>query len=357
MNADWNSISVQLHGSFLDREIRRTNRNLLLFSLLLIVGMGAYGVAEWRYYYNYFTGPIEMNADSLDGIKHPDDQLRYFVRVKGDQSSDTGLQEIRHETRNGVQSKSVEAKYCILLLGNRLLIVKKIPYDNGTTFQGALGELPSDLRSEIIDPLLKQYPNASQAFLPVMLDATDFRSGGYISLAICLFLALLALWNMRKVYRRRMAPATHPIVKSASMYGSLVATAQQFDVELKGSTFKLGKATITTSWVFLPSTFRLAMCHIPDLVWAYKRATTRRRNSQYIGTTYDAILYDRHGLALQMQADQKKVDAMLSLLAQRAPWAIFGYSDDLDQTRGKNWAGLVAAVDARRSGVSKARSA
>jgi len=42
--ADWNSLSAQLQGSFLDRHIRRTNRNLLITSVLLVTSVASYGV-------------------------------------------------------------------------------------------------------------------------------------------------------------------------------------------------------------------------------------------------------------------------------------------------------------------------
>jgi len=67
------------------------------------------------------------------------------------------------------------------------------------------------------------------------------------------------------------------------------------------------------------------------------------------------IMYDRHGKPLQMQSRQKKIDAMLALLAERAPWAIYGYSDDLNKTLRTNWGGLVAAVGQRKSGVAAAK--
>jgi hypothetical protein len=358
MNNEWSSISAQVRGGFLDRQIRRTNRNLLLVNLLLIVGVAIYAVVEWRYFYNFFAGPVEARAESLGGSQRPDDVVRYFVTVHGEKSVDTGMQEIKEETRNGVHSESVNAKYSILFLGNRLLIVKKNPGDNGTTMQGALGELTSDVRTDILDPLVKKYPDASQAFLPVMLDATSFRSDGYIAMVICIPLALLAVWNIRKVIRRKSGPQTHPIVQSACRYGPLVDVAKHVDAELRGNTAEFGKARVTTFWVFLPSMYGLAMCHIPDLVWAYKKVTTRRRNSQYMGTTHDVIMYDRYtAVPLQMRADQKRTDAMLSVLVERAPWAIFGYSDELDKTRQTNWGGMVAAVDAKRAGVLGRRSA
>jgi hypothetical protein len=171
------SISAQLHGSFLDRQMQRTNRNLFLVSLLLIISVAGYGLAQGRYFYNFFAGPLEVDGNSLDRIKHPDDQLRYFIKVRGEDSADTGLQEIERETEGGsVRRDTVKAKYSLIFVEKRLLVVKINPNEKGTVFQGALGGMPADVRSEIVRPLLKEYPNANEAFLPLMLDATGFRS-------------------------------------------------------------------------------------------------------------------------------------------------------------------------------------
>lgn len=184
-----------------------------------------------------------------------------------------------------------------------------------------------------------------------MLDATGFRSDGYIALAICIPMVFLALWLMRKVMMRRNAPETHPIVHMASRYGTLADTSQQLETELRGNITKFGRVKVTQSWVLLPRTFGLAMCHIPNLIWAYKKVTRHYHNFIPTGKSYDVIMYDRYGKPLQMQASQKKVDAVLSLLVERAPWAVFGYSDELNRALKYDWGAFVATVDARRSGV------
>lgn len=101
MDTEWSSVSAQLNGSFLDRQIQRTNRNLFLVSLLLIVGVTGYGFAERRYFYNFLAGPFEVDGKSLDTITHPDDQFRYFIQVRGDDSTDSGFQEVERETEGG----------------------------------------------------------------------------------------------------------------------------------------------------------------------------------------------------------------------------------------------------------------
>jgi hypothetical protein len=356
MDAQWSSISAQLQGSFLERQIRRTNRSLLVCSLLLVGSVAIYGAVEWRYYYNFFKGPFEANSAWLESVQHPDEQLKYFVRVQGGDSTDTGIQEVETESGGGSPDKeTVTSKYSILHLGKRLLIVKSGPRGNGTLVQGALRQISSEEQSNVVAPLIKEVPEASQAFLPMVLDTTDFRDSGWIAFVIGTPLLGLAGWIYLKLYRRRMAPLTHPIVRSVARYGSIVDTAHQFDTELRGNLVKVGKATITNSWVLVASEFNLALCRIPDLVWAYKKVTKHSYNGIPAGKTYVIVLYDRHGLPLQIQGKQKNLDSVLALLAERAPWAIIGYSDQLNLSVRTKWPGLVASVDARRSGVAAAR--
>ena len=356
MDIQSSSISAPVHGTFLDRQINRTNRNLLLVSLILIVAVVGYTAAERRYLYNFFAGPFEVSGPQLVTIQQPGSQSRYFVKVKGDDSSDTGLQEVERETEGGtVKRETVKAKYSILLLNQHLLIVKSGPNESGSVYTGELSDLPSDVRSNIVTPLLKEHPNANQAFLPFMLDTTGFRDEGYIALALCIPAFALAAWLIAKVMRRRADVSSHPVAQRACIYGNLADVAQQFDIELQGNTVKIGRATITQSWIFLPRRFGLSICRIPDLIWAYKKVTKHYTNFIPTGKTYEIIMYDRFGKPLQMQARQKKIDAMLTLLAERSPWAVFGYSDDLNKTLRTNWGGFIAAVDQRKAGAPAAK--
>jgi hypothetical protein len=356
MDIQSSSISAPVHGTFLDRQINRTNRNLLLVSLILIVAVVGYAAAERRYLYNFFAGPFEVSGPQLVTIQQPRSQSRYFVKVKGDDSSDTGLQEVERETEGGtVKRETVKAKYSILLLNKHLLIVKSGPNESGTVYTGELSELPSDVRSNIVTPLLKEHPSANQAFLPFMLDTSGFRDEGYIALALGIPAFALAAWLIAKVMRRRADVSTHPVVQRACIYGSLDNVAQQFDMDLQGNTIKIGRATITQSWIFLPSRFGLAICHVPDLIWAYKKVTKHYTNFIPSGKTYEIVMYDRFGKPLQMQARQKKIDAVLTVLAERSPWAVFGYSDDLNKTLRTNWGGFIAAVDQRKAGAAIAK--
>jgi len=347
---DAGSISAPASGSFLDRQIHRTNRSLLLISLFLIAAVVTYAVAERRYLYNFFAGPFEVSETQLIAVQQPGLVSHYFVKAKGDETYETGIQQIETETENGkVKSETVKAKYSVLRVAERLLVVKCEPKEDGVAYTGEIAEIPPDVRDHVITPLLKEHPDANRAFLPFMLDTTGFRDEGYVALGFGIPAILLAGWLIVTVMRRSADPATHPVVKRAVVYGNLADVAQQLDMDLQGPTVKIGGATVTQSWVFYPTSFTLSLCRIPDLIWAYKKVTKHSVNLIPTGKTYEVIMYDRFGKPLQLRARQSKIDAILALLAERAPWAVFGYSDDLKNSFSLNWPGFIAAVDQRRA--------
>jgi len=358
MDAAWSAVASRLEGTFLDRQIQRTNRNLLITSLILVLAVVGYGAIRYRYFYNFFKGPFEVNAAWLDGVSSPDDPLHYFVRIHGESSEDTGVREVEHDAGTAVESGTTTARFSVLFMGKRqgkrLLIVKRDASEGGAVFQGELEDLPSDVRDYVITPLLKEYPSASQLFYPMMLETSGFRIEGFIAIPFCLAALVLAAWLIRREKSLRAVFSNHPVVKSASRYGAVDDVARQLDMELQGNTVKLGRATVTESWVLIPTTYGFSMCHIPDLIWAYKKVTRHYHNFIPTNRTFDVIMYDRHGVPLQMQTRQKHVDAMLNLLSQRSPWAVFGYSKDLNNVFTSNWGGFVATVQGRRAKAAPA---
>jgi hypothetical protein len=196
MDAAWSSVASRLEGTFLDRQIHRTNRNLLITSLILVITVIGYGAIRYRYFYNFFKGPFEVNAQWLDGVSSPGAPLRYFVRIHGESSEDTGVREVEHDAGSSIESGTTTARFSVLFMGKRqgkrLLIVKRDASEGGAVFQGELEDLPSDVRDHVITPLLKDYPSAGQFFYPVMLETSGFRIEGFIAIPFCLAALVLA---------------------------------------------------------------------------------------------------------------------------------------------------------------------
>ena len=90
-----------------------------------------------------------------------------------------------HDTRTRKGGREeVDSEYFAVVLGEKLLLVKASPNHEGSNFVGSIENLSSTESGEVVKRFLENDPGARDAFLPIVLDATGFREGGYIALAI-----------------------------------------------------------------------------------------------------------------------------------------------------------------------------
>lgn len=344
------------HGadSYIAKQVRRSNRNLVLANCVILIGVGIFVALNWRYAYNFAAGPFPADKDLLASIIDPDKPLRYFFSVSGDKSFESGLTEVEREANTG--RESTKAQYLVLAMGDKLLIIKASPGKSGQRFDGGLAQLPSDVRSQVEAPVVEQYPESLHMFLPTMLDATGFRDDGFWALVVCVPLVGIAIWYLRIAWMRRQQPSRHPIVAWLSSFGDLDQLVPTIDAELLGAT-KIGKVTTTASWIFAPTTFGLKLARIDRLTWAYEKVTRHSHNFIPTGKTYAAILWDRSGRAIEIDGRTKRVEQILKTVLDRAPWVVIGFDKELEQLSKSNWAGFVGAVDQRRVAATKPQTA
>jgi hypothetical protein len=91
---------------------------------------------------------------------------------------------------------------------------------------------------------------------------------------------------------------------------------------------RFGEWTLTPKYLVRSSFFGFDVLRFHDLMWAYKTVTTKRINFVPVAKTYQAVFLFHVGSAT-VQASDRQVDEILQSAAQRAPWAIFGHTDDL----------------------------
>jgi hypothetical protein len=60
------------------------------------------------------------------------------------------------------------------------------------------------------------------------------------------------------------------------------------------------------------------------------------------------IVVGRHRQRTEEQMKEKAVNELLADIAQRVPWALFGFDQNLDKAWRKDPAGVISAVDSRR---------
>jgi hypothetical protein len=334
---------------WVENEARRANRNLLLINGLIAAVVILIAATNYRYLANFVLGCRSVSNAELAGITSPDQPWRNFVSVSGTKSFDTEYRDIVKHTQNGtVVSTEVKDQYILLRVGEKILLVKASPGAARLEYSGQLVATTDQVRDDLLRPLAAEQADVAGMVLPYTLNAADFRSDGYVMFAIGLPFLALAGWNLWKAVRRSGEIQTSPVWKHLAVYGNAEQLSSQIEAELQPAMVrKYGKLQVTPQWMVRRKLFSTWVSPVADLVWVYKKVTKHSVNFIPTGKTYSVVLVGRHRQRTEEQMKEKAVNEMLGDLTARVPWALFGFTQDLEKAWGKDPAGVIAAVDAR----------
>lgn len=329
---------------YIAQQMRRANRNSLLFAGITFLLVAAATAAGWRYLYNCVRGPFSTDPFQLLTVNDPDTLQQYFITIPAGQPLDTGVGEEKDD--------ALQAKFLAVVVGHRFLLVKAPTGTPGKEFTGYLTTIPDDVRNKVVAPTEATQAELHGAFLPIMLNASDsFREELYGATVLGGGLLLIAFLVLRSNYSSD--PANHPIMRRLAKLGPAPELAASIDQEMHtGQALNFGpSALLTPSWLLSPSTFSLKAVRLQDLVWFYKKVTQHRVNFIPTGKTYAVMLWDRNKTTylIEMGRKEETGNALLQELVRRAPWALAGYSPDLNNLWQKDFRSVVAAVDERRA--------
>jgi len=233
-------------------------------------------------------------------------------------------------------------------VGEKLLLVKAPPGKEQLEYSGALEYTTDPVKEELLRPLAAEQADVAQMVLPYTLNAANYRNNGYTMLFIGLPLLALAGWNVWKAMRRVSEIQTSPVWKHLAAYGNAEQLSQQIEAELQPAMVrKYGKLQLTPQWMVRRKMFSTWVSPVGDLVWIYKKVTKHSVNFIPTGKTYSVVLVGRHRQRTEEQMKEKAVNEMLGDLAARVPWALFGFSKELETAWTKNPASVIASVDSR----------
>ncbi len=335
--------------TWIERTARRKSIGTIVL-FLVVTGIVAWIYAENGAYVKvFFKGPPPATAADLNMAEHEVNGEELiatpYVTITGDKVLNTGVQEVT--TYEGV-IKNVSAGYYALEVGNRVLIVKsgKTP---STTVGGALGPMPLDLKSDLFPPGTD--PSDEAAFYPLLLD-TNYREGGYAGAFWALLAEALFGFFAWHAWRRLSGRIEYPCILRARAWGDLAVISAEVERELEMAVkAKGGGWTLTQNYAVKSIRFSFDLYRLDNLVWVYKKATKHRVNFIIpAGTTYTAQLNFSDGQA-EITGKQKKVDELLGLASERAPWAVKGFTDDLATFWKSSRPEFVAEVMKRKSGT------
>jgi hypothetical protein len=331
--------------------IERTARQKSIGQVVLFLVVTA--IAVWicaengAYMKVFFKGPPPATAADLDAAEKADNSNQPiatpYVTIAGDKVLNTGVQEVT--TYEGF-IKNVSAGYYALLVGNRILIVKSAKTPS-TTVSGELGTMPFDVKSDLFPPGTD--PADEAVFYPLLLD-TNYRESGYVGAFWLLLAEALFGFFAWHAWRRLSGQVEHPAIVRAKAWGDLAVTSAEVERELEMAVkAKRSGWTLTENYAVKNARLSFDLFRLDNLVWVYKKAI-KRRVYFFIpaGTTYAAELNFSDGQA-EVVGSQKKVDELLALASERAPWAVKGFSDDLAKFWKSSRPGFVAEVMKRKS--------
>jgi hypothetical protein len=316
-------------------------------SIVLVI---ACGIGQARYLTNFVNGPFDLTAAELAAVSDVDNEARYFVRISGSKAVDTGLQQVKIRKRGGVEtSRSVSAAYYVLIVEDRLLLVKgatTLP----TTVEGELKRMSPDIENRLFNT--PEMWAARSQFVPFYLDTGSFREPGYWAIGAVAVFVLLYLWLGIPAWRQLKDPSSHPVVQRASKWGDPLGVAIAAEREYPAPAVTGGGWKVTDNFLIRSTFFTFDILRLQDLVWAYKAVTKHSWNFIPTGKTYNAVLIC-YGGGATIKTSEKRTEDILGFASRAAPWAIIGFSDELSKYFQSNQSDFCAAVEKRRQEYRK----
>jgi hypothetical protein len=337
---------------FISQQIRRTNRNIFVFGTCVLGILAVILAATWRDTYNFVFGPFPTRPAELASIWNPTIPKRYFLKVQGEESFPTGMREVDAEHQNEIRAEIVA-----LVVDKRMLLVK-VPADtHQVQFTGTLAEVPAEVSADVVRRWNEKHPDQQGAFLPFMLDATGFRKGDNIIVAVAATgIGVLGLYLIGIPLRRLLWSDSHPLLKQLARYGGLQDVRMRIDTELRGENGgeKLRSMQITTNWLIHAAPYKTSVMATRDVVWTYPKVTKHYHNGIPTGTTYSAIIRDSKGQSLEISGKKDAVPKILESLQRRMPWVLVGFSKELDALWQKEKPKFFQLIEQRRTKLAGA---
>ncbi len=328
---------------------KRARRQTLAWLLTFLSGI-LFVCFNARYVRNFVAGPYELQPNALAQITDAEATPNYFVSVVGEKVLDTGIQEVTTTTRNGVKEGSrVSAGYYAFVVGDRFLIVKSVNRPPNK-ISGELAPFPAELSSQLFSGVDgRQFQN--QCY-PFYLEPEGFRYPGYWGIVIAwLFFGLF--WKFgRPAWIRSQDVSKHPVVKRVEQWGDPIGVSVDAQRELSNSVlYKSNGILITNKYVVRRRFFAFNILRFDDLVWAYKKVTQRYTYFIPTGKSFAATLIF-YGGGEAFSGNERTVDEVLKLASSKAPWAIVGYSAEINDLFSKQTSDFCQVVEARRQELS-----
>lgn len=176
--------------------------------------------------------------------------------------------------------------------------------------------------------------------LPYYIDVDDLVDGSesvstvYVITVLGLALFVAAVWMLVSALTGRKLNAIKKDLEDAGISESSASCEYEAaPVLYKNSDLRIG-ARLT---FYLSGSKPRAIAN-DKMVWAYQKTTTHRTNGIKTGTTYQVVIYhfNRNAHMITVPNSEKALE-VLNLIAQKMPWVVVGYDNDLNKMYQKDY--------------------
>jgi len=182
--------------------------------------------------------------------------------------------------------------------------------------------------------------------IPSLLDRSIFF------IIIAWILILFSIYPFVLVYIRNENIYNHPDMKKFLKWKNYEDYIIIMDEELKNSKkTEFSNVFFTNSFFFMPSIYSYNWIHFSEICWAYNHITQHYTNFIPSGKTYEVRIHLDNGSTIIIKTN--KDEDILPNLIKLAPFAYYGYSDDLKYSWNKNTIEFIKTVKYRMQQLLK----
>lgn len=320
---------LNLNSRLVEIEVRRTNRNLFLWSLGLAATIAWTLLSNLDYFRNFVNGPYEIGYLQLALPLSAEERVQRYVKISGDELIPTGIQEfsIRKDRHSGREiSRQTTSDYLMLTLGDRFLLIKA-PYGrpNVLTYEGVLEEIPHDLLTEIVWPIENSRSELRGVFFAQMLNCRSYREDGYLAMILLLPVTILMLAGFYLWYRRTVDISLHPLVSQLARYGNLGDVSYYIDSEFSScDAIRINNHIVTRNFLLYRGYFNSQIIPVGAINRAYMKVTKHSVN--FVPIYYSSkLIVETSKLRYELRMLQVTGDTLIRELHKRNSTAVYGY--------------------------------
>jgi hypothetical protein len=325
--------------------LKRATRDYLMLMLAISLALTAILFFN-RHKIHGLLGAEQVAAK--DFVANPAKYEGHFVRINGDSAFDTGIQKVKAVSNQFVsQVNAIVVEKRIIPVVTKSLTPSKVVQGLVQRDDGLNLRLVSNASTDLNVSLSE----ARQIYSPYSINTFTYnKTGVIILLAVAGLPLLLCLRQIVRLLRRLSDISTHPLRVELLKNGATAADFAELDAPNSAQNCsKVGKVTFTHNWMV----FRNGPMHaVPSksISWVYGKVTSKKAYGVVpLGKNFaTAIHTDQTNPVLVESKNAQDAEVMLRTIASRSPWALVGYSAELEGTWKNNRESILAEVERQK---------